>query len=62
MLISITNPGLMDASAIPRKNRFVAKPANELHPAVVITMTPWTISGQFVFAGSELKFFLAEED
>jgi hypothetical protein len=55
MLISITKPGLMDASAIPRKNLFVARPANELHPAVVMTMTPWTISGQSGFSWNRLK-------
>ena len=48
MLMSMTKPGLMDASAIPRKNRFVASPPKELHPAVVITIIPWTVSDQYV--------------
>jgi hypothetical protein len=38
-----TKAGLTVASVMPRKNRFVAMPANDLHAGVVMRMIPHTI-------------------
>ena len=40
MLMINTKAGLTVASVKPRKNRFVAIPANDVHPGVVIKMAP----------------------